>query len=84
MFGRAEPELQRLAERPYAHTFLCADDFPFVQDGTRQDDSFRRRQQAWYRDELQRRGWAYQELRGCLAERVSCVLDMLQHRAPQA
>jgi len=55
-----------------------------VQDGTRQDDSFRRRQQAWYRDELQRRGWAYQELRGCLAERVSCVLDMLQHRAPQA
>ncbi len=84
MFGRAEPELQRLAERPYAHTFLCADDFPFVQDGTRQDDSFRRRQQAWYRDELQRRGWAYQELRGCLAERVGCVLDMLQHRAPQA
>lgn len=84
MFGRAEPELQRLAERPYAHTFLCADDFPFVQDGTRQDDSFRRRQQAWYRDELQRRGCSYHELRGCLAERLAQALEMLQRHGPQA
>lgn len=84
MFGCAEPELQRLAERPYQHIFLCADDFPFVQDGTRQDDSFRRRQQAWYRDELQRRGWVYHELCGSLAERVAQALEILQRPAPQA
>ena len=83
LFGRAEPELQRLAERPYGHVLLCADDFPFVQDGTRQDDSFRRRQQAWYRDQLTRRGWAYHELRGSLSERVAGALDLLQ-RPPQA
>lgn len=83
LFGRAEPELQRLAERPYGHILLCADDFPFVQDGTRQDDSFRRRQQAWYRDQLTRRGWAYHELRGSLSERVAGALNLLQ-RPPQA
>lgn len=84
MFGCAEPELQRLAERPYQHIFLCADDFPFVQDGTRQDETFRRRQQAWYRDELQRRGWAYHELCGSLAERVAQALEILQSPGPQA
>lgn len=83
LFGRAEPELQRLAERPYGHILLCADDFPFVQDGTRQDDTFRRRQQAWYRDQLERRGWAYHELHGPLSERVAGALDLLQ-RPPQA
>jgi HTH-type transcriptional repressor of NAD biosynthesis genes len=52
LFGRTDPELWALAARPYAHTFLCADDFPFAQDGTRRDPAFRARQQAWYRERL--------------------------------
>lgn len=82
MFGRAEAELATLAERPYAHTFLCADDFPFVQDGTRQDDTFRRRQQAWYRAELQRRGRSFQVLTGPLDARVQQVLAHLRAASP--
>ncbi|MCU9949914.1 AAA family ATPase [Pseudomonas sp. PDM13] len=82
MFGRAEAELATLAERPYTHSFLCADDFPFVQDGTRQDETFRRRQQAWYHAELQRRGWPYQVLTGSLDARVQQVLAHLRDASP--
>lgn len=82
MFGRAEAELANLAERPYTHSFLCADDFPFVQDGTRQDETFRRRQQAWYHAELQRRGWPYQVLTGSLDARVQQVLAHLRDASP--
>ena len=52
LFGRADSELWALAARPYTHTILCADDFPFAQDGTRRDPAFRARQQAWYRERL--------------------------------
>ncbi|GAA5482182.1 AAA family ATPase [Haloferula sargassicola] len=48
MFGRADPELEQLAARTYDHTFLCAADFPFVQDGTRRGESFREIGQEWY------------------------------------
>jgi NadR type nicotinamide-nucleotide adenylyltransferase len=77
MFGRAEEALQRLAERPYARVFLCADDFPFVQDGTRREEDFRRWQQAWYVAELQRRGIEYQLLSGTLEQRTEQVLRAL-------
>lgn len=82
LFGRAEAELAALAERRYTHTFLCADDFPFVQDGTRQDETFRRRQQAWYHTELQRRGWPYQVLTGSLDARLEQVLAHLRDASP--
>lgn len=77
MFGCVEEALQRLAERPYARVFLCADDFPFVQDGTRREEDFRRWQQAWYVTELQRRGIEYQLLYGTLEQRTEQVLRAL-------
>lgn len=77
LFGRAEAELEQLAERRYQHLFLCADDFPFVQDGTRQDETFRRRQNRWYEQELERRGWAFTRLTGSLEQRVEQVLRSL-------
>lgn len=73
MFGRAEAELERLAERPYALHVLCTPDFPFVQDGTRQDETFRMRQDAWYRAELQRRGLRWIEVGGSVEKRVRRV-----------
>lgn len=48
MFGRAAPELEALARRYYHHLIICADDFPFSQDGTRRDFTFRTRGQDWY------------------------------------
>ncbi|MES2440055.1 MAG: ATPase, partial [Verrucomicrobiota bacterium] len=46
------PELEALARRTYQHLLLCADDFPFVQDGTRRDAGFRTKGQKWYLEKL--------------------------------
>lgn len=83
LFGKADTELEWLAERRYHHLFLCADDFPFVQDGTRQEESFRQRQNLWYAAELQRRGWPYRLLTGSLQQRVEQVLQVLAQPAPE-
>lgn len=77
MFGSVASELQQLARRGYHHTFLCAPDFDFVQDGTRRDASFRAQQHDWYRRELARRGFAYTEVTGTVAERVAQVVRRL-------
>lgn len=47
-YGHAPQELHQLAEREYSLVVLCGAEFPFVQDGTRQGEAFRARQQAWY------------------------------------
>ncbi|WP_414660497.1 AAA family ATPase [Horticoccus sp. 23ND18S-11] len=73
MFGRVDPEVERLAARRYDHVFLCAPDFAFVQDGTRRDAAFRQRQHAWYEAELARRGMRYQTLGGSLVDRMEQV-----------
>ncbi|MDN2697595.1 AAA family ATPase [Janthinobacterium sp. SUN073] len=77
MFGRAEQELAQLAEHRYDLVLLCAPDFPFIQDGTRRDGDFRARQHAWYRDELARRGIAYVDVSGTVADRVGQVAQWL-------
>lgn len=77
MFGKANRELEWLAERPYDCTVLCAPDFPFVQDGTRQPESFREFQHDWYLRELARRGVAYQLITGAPNARISQVRELL-------
>jgi HTH-type transcriptional repressor of NAD biosynthesis genes len=81
MFGRAEQELAQLAEHRYDLVVLCAPDFPFIQDGTRRDDNFRARQHAWYQAELARRGIAYVNVSGTVAERVGQVAHLLVRRS---
>lgn len=78
MFGHAEAELEQLASHRYDIVLLCAPDFPFIQDGTRRDDSFRLRQDAWYRAELARRGIAFVVLEGPLAQRLEDAVRVLQ------
>lgn len=78
LFGRADPALERLAQRQYDAVFLCAPDFPFVQDGTRRGEAFRLRQQAWYVAELARRGIAYVMLKGSPAARLATVLRTIE------
>ena len=69
-WGRAEPELWRLASRTYDRVLLCLPDFPFVQDGTRQGPELRQRQHEWYREALVERGMAWTEVGGTVEERV--------------
>lgn len=83
-YGKVDPAVQALAERPYAVTFVCAPDIPFVQDGTRRDAAFRQRQHVWYLDTLERAGVAYVILRGSVEERVVTALDVLVSRAATA
>jgi len=82
-FGRAEEELYRLAARTYDHVFLCAPDFPLVQDGTRRDEAFRQRQDRWYRGRLVKNGTAFTELRGSLGEKVVRVGEVMGDEHPK-
>jgi HTH-type transcriptional regulator, transcriptional repressor of NAD biosynthesis genes len=78
MFGRVDPDVQALADRTYDLLVLCGEEAPFHQDGTRREEQFRARGQAWYRDELARRGWNWLEARGSVAERVEAVMANLR------
>lgn len=77
-YQRADSELLALAARPYPATVLCAPDFAFVQDGTRRGKEFRTEQDAWYRTELLRRGIAFVEATGSLADRITKVAAHLR------
>jgi HTH-type transcriptional repressor of NAD biosynthesis genes len=80
-FGRASPELERLADRSYSRTLLCAPDFDFVQDGTRREPEFRLKQHEWYVRELQQRGVPYIEVRGTVEARIEQVTTELRRRS---
>ena len=71
LFDTVADELQELANRPYRITLLCAPDFDFVQDGTRQDNAFRLRQHEWYLERLNAMGIAYCQLRGSQQKRLA-------------
>lgn len=77
MFGDADAKLVELANRSYSMIFLCEDDFPFVQDGTRMDDAFRKRQQRWYEEQLNGRRIPFIRLSGTLDERVENCIKVL-------
>lgn len=81
MFGRVADSLTNLARRPYAVTFLCAADFPFVQDGTRREADFQRLQQAWYEDALKQREIRFELLEGPLGLRVETAVGLLGRQA---
>ncbi|MCD9088161.1 AAA family ATPase [Stenotrophomonas sp. SY1] len=78
MFGRADPQLQVLAARGYDLVLLCEPDVPFVQDGTRRDDAFRRWQHAWYLDELEKRAVPYHRLHGDWDARERAALAAME------
>lgn len=77
LFGKADPELYWLANRKYDRIFLCAPDFPFFQDGTREGNGLRERQHEWYLRELAERKIDYEILEGSLIERIKKVKKVL-------
>ncbi len=86
LFGRAAPGLERLAERRYDLTVLCAPDFAFVQDGIRHGGSFRHEQHDWYLRELEARGIPFLLVTGPLDERaarVRAALDAVDCALPR-
>jgi HTH-type transcriptional repressor of NAD biosynthesis genes len=78
LFGQVDPRLAALAARPYHATFLCAPDFPFVQDGTRRDPAFRARQHLWYRRQLDAAGVPYTVVSGPVPARLARVRAVLE------
>lgn len=77
MFGRVALELEALARRTYDHSLLCAPDFPFVQDGYREDAAFRQAQHDAYRDALIRTGQPFTLVEGPLERRMKTALAVL-------
>jgi HTH-type transcriptional regulator, transcriptional repressor of NAD biosynthesis genes len=82
MFNQAEPELHTLATRTYDLVVLSEPDFPFVQDGTRRDDTFRTTQHTWYQNELATRSIPYIVASGSLQDRVHTVASALSTSPP--
>ncbi|MEW6024578.1 MAG: AAA family ATPase [Pseudomonadota bacterium] len=80
-YGKVDPVVSRLAARRYTHTFVCAPDFPFVQDGTRRDAAFRQRQHDWFLRTLDEMGVAYTILSGPLDARLAAALAILNAAA---
>lgn len=80
LFGRVDPELIWLSHRRYDRIFLCAPDFPFVQDGWREGGGFRERQHAWYLKMLAERNLAFTLLEGDLPARAEQVSRLLLAR----
>lgn len=78
LFGDAEPRLVELGDRAYDLTLLCAGDWPFVQDGSRQDPAFRDRQHAYYAAHLRRAGAAVIEIAGDLDARIAAASAALR------
>jgi len=80
LFGRVSDKLQRLASNldDYDRIYLSAPDFPMVQDGTRQDETFRQKGHEFYLKEL---GYNYPEyvlLEGTLEEKFETILKDLE------
>lgn len=78
MFGRSDPELVALAARSYDAVILCEPDFPFVQDGTRQEEGFRLKQHAWYVDRLRQGTTPWLSVGGSLSQRTAAVVEWFE------
>ncbi len=70
--------LARVAENRYQHVFLCDTDFPFVQDGWRDNDAWRKRAQGLIKYDLTVRGVPYTLVSGDLETRVAQVKVALE------
>lgn len=78
LFGKVEDELTRLAARRYDLILLCAPDFAFVQDGTRQDHAFRFRQHLWYIEIMRQRRWNHHDMVGSPEQRLANGIALIK------
>jgi HTH-type transcriptional regulator, transcriptional repressor of NAD biosynthesis genes len=78
MFDSVDEELAELATRSYDAVVLCRPDFPFVQDGTRRDETFRLQQHAWYQQRLVDLHTPVLEVTSTVSDRVKQVAGWLR------
>jgi HTH-type transcriptional repressor of NAD biosynthesis genes len=78
LFGTAPPRVQALATQRHDLYVLCAPDFMFVQDGTRQDAAFRAWQTHWYEAALARLALPTLQVHGDIEARCAQVDAALQ------
>lgn len=69
---------RKVAETKYSykHVFVCAPDFPFVQDGTRVNDEFRLKGTQFYTEMLTNHQIPFTVLSGTLEDRIAKVLEV--------
>lgn len=77
-FGWTQQELQLLATRSYDLTIICAPDFSFIQDGTRQNEEFRLLQHAWYQRQLSNRKIQFYLAKGAMKQRLEFIELLLR------
>jgi HTH-type transcriptional repressor of NAD biosynthesis genes len=77
MFGRVDSELAAIALRAYDGLVLCRPDFPFVQDGTRREETFREQQHEWYQEQLVKLTCPVLEVAGGISQRIAHVEQWL-------
>jgi HTH-type transcriptional regulator, transcriptional repressor of NAD biosynthesis genes len=73
LHGKVDPALALLSQRPYDFTFLCAPDFPFVQDKGRTGEAFRKLQHEEHLRQLEERKIPYLLLEGTIVQRRNSV-----------
>lgn len=76
-FGRVSEPLTEMvwdADYNYHKVYLCAPDFPMVQDGTRQDETFREKGHAFYVSHLSGAGVDFTLLTGSLQDKINKVI----------
>ena len=81
-FGRISTNLAEMVEESfdrYDKIYVCMPDFPMVQDGTRQNESFRTKGFKYVLDELEKNGVKYLLLGGSHEERFNRVVEDLKN-----
>lgn len=79
-FGKSSPSLKNYALpilESYEFIFLCQNDFPFVQDGSRQSLEFSKKQYEFYKFVLDRMKIPYTILTGTVENRLNSVLHTI-------
>lgn len=75
--GRVSKRLEELSKRRYDMTFVCANDIPFEQDGTRADEGFRKLGFDWYCRHLFNNDVPYYVVSGTLEQRLHTIVEHL-------
>ena len=79
-YGKVSPQLQLDVKnwtKTYTHIFLLVNDFPFVQDGTRQGIEFSTKQFFSYKATLESLGLDYTILTGPVDKRIATILETI-------
>ena len=75
--GSALPELHALADdcaERYRYVYVCADDIPFEQDGSRDSEELRSKSHRMVMMDLTNRGFPWTLLTGSLEQRIATVI----------